>query len=512
MARNGSGTYSLYTPGNPVVTGTTISSTWANNTLNDIATALTNSIAKDGQTTPTANLPMGTFKLTGLGAGSARTDSLNLGQSQDSGAKWLTGVAGTDTITASLSPAITAYSAGQTFRFAPANTNTGATTININSVGAKNIYANGSALTAGILTANVVYEIVYDGTQFNVIGGVGIDSVTARSLADSAVANTPILNGYIDWAISGNALTASIKTLAGADPSSSDPVLCVFRDATVTNGGYVVRSVTAATSVTASSGSTLGTVSAQASRIRAVLVDDSGTVVLGLYNSWDNTNRSLLAIDESAVYTTTAEGGAGGADSAHVIYTTAGKTSKAVREAGYVESTQTTAGTWAQALDKKVTAGVGYRRTGDRVQERYLLKTDTYSNTTSPANVTGLELALTPRSAANKVLVTATLNVGASSTQIVFLRLVRDAVSIFDGDAAGVRRSITQSVFPSAASVAVPASMIALDSPNSGTSVTYSPQIWGPSGTQYINRSGTDSNTTDFTRAVSSILVQEIFA
>ena len=35
------GTYSLYATGNPVVTGTTISSTWANNTLNDLATALT---------------------------------------------------------------------------------------------------------------------------------------------------------------------------------------------------------------------------------------------------------------------------------------------------------------------------------------------------------------------------------------------------------------------------------------------------------------------------------------
>lgn len=80
MARNGSGTYNLYTPGNPVVTGTTISSTWANNTLNDIATALTNSIAKDGQTTPTANLPMGTFKFTGLGAGSANGDSLRYEQ------------------------------------------------------------------------------------------------------------------------------------------------------------------------------------------------------------------------------------------------------------------------------------------------------------------------------------------------------------------------------------------------------------------------------------------------
>lgn len=49
MARNGSGTYSL-PAGNPVVTGTTISSTTHNTTMSDIATALTGSIAKDGQT------------------------------------------------------------------------------------------------------------------------------------------------------------------------------------------------------------------------------------------------------------------------------------------------------------------------------------------------------------------------------------------------------------------------------------------------------------------------------
>ena len=55
MARNGSGTYSLVA-GNPVVTGTTISSTWANNTLTDIATALTGSVAADGQTPITGPL------------------------------------------------------------------------------------------------------------------------------------------------------------------------------------------------------------------------------------------------------------------------------------------------------------------------------------------------------------------------------------------------------------------------------------------------------------------------
>ena len=49
MARNGSGVYSL-PAGNPVVTGTTISSTVHNNTMTDLATEMTNSTDKDGQT------------------------------------------------------------------------------------------------------------------------------------------------------------------------------------------------------------------------------------------------------------------------------------------------------------------------------------------------------------------------------------------------------------------------------------------------------------------------------
>ena len=55
MARNGSGTYTL-PAGNPVVTGTTISSTVHNNTMSDIADELTNSVDKDGQTVITGSL------------------------------------------------------------------------------------------------------------------------------------------------------------------------------------------------------------------------------------------------------------------------------------------------------------------------------------------------------------------------------------------------------------------------------------------------------------------------
>lgn len=48
MSRNSSGTYTLPT-GNPVVSGTVITSTWANDTMGDIASALTDSLSRSGK-------------------------------------------------------------------------------------------------------------------------------------------------------------------------------------------------------------------------------------------------------------------------------------------------------------------------------------------------------------------------------------------------------------------------------------------------------------------------------
>ena len=79
MSRNGTGTYNL-PAGNPVVTNTTISSTWANTTLTDIATALTGSLASDGQTPATGNLDMNSNKIVNLTAGTTTGDAVNYTQ------------------------------------------------------------------------------------------------------------------------------------------------------------------------------------------------------------------------------------------------------------------------------------------------------------------------------------------------------------------------------------------------------------------------------------------------
>ncbi|HWT40969.1 MAG TPA: hypothetical protein VN081_06950 [Dongiaceae bacterium] len=106
MPRNGSGTYTL-PAGNPVVTGTTISSTVQNNTMSDVASALTQSLTKNGETVPTANLPMGGFKFTNLGGGSALGDSANFGQTINQPAAVTLASAATVNIGAALSSNIT---------------------------------------------------------------------------------------------------------------------------------------------------------------------------------------------------------------------------------------------------------------------------------------------------------------------------------------------------------------------------------------------------------------------
>lgn len=253
MARNGSGTYVL-PAGQPVVTGTTISSTTFNTLTSDIATALTQSLSSDGQTTPTANLPMGGYKHTNLGSGSALTDSVNLGQVQSSASQWLSGVSGTDTITAGISPTPAAYAAGQTFRFVSAGANTGAVTLNISSLGAKSVTKNGTtALAAGDIPSGAVVEVVYDGTRFQVIGVSQTSPfIDSTALVKGSADATKLLRLEVDGVTTA---TTRVWTVGNYDGYPAVP-------STEGTSGYYLKSNGAGAQPTwtaISSGITLGT-------------------------------------------------------------------------------------------------------------------------------------------------------------------------------------------------------------------------------------------------------------
>lgn len=111
MARNGAGLYSRVQ--SSYVYNTIIDQIAVNSEIDDIATALTNSLTKNGETTATANQPMGTYRHTGVGNGVARTDYAAMGQVQDGTLNWIDGGGTADAITATYSPAITALVDGQ---------------------------------------------------------------------------------------------------------------------------------------------------------------------------------------------------------------------------------------------------------------------------------------------------------------------------------------------------------------------------------------------------------------
>jgi hypothetical protein len=81
MPWNGSGSYTLPTLYSPEANGTTIDALRYNGLTSDVATGISFSLAKDGQNVPTANLPMGGHKHTGVNSGVASGEYLAFGQS-----------------------------------------------------------------------------------------------------------------------------------------------------------------------------------------------------------------------------------------------------------------------------------------------------------------------------------------------------------------------------------------------------------------------------------------------
>jgi len=146
--------------------------------------------------------------------------------------------------------------------------------------GSGNVTGPGSSTAGHVATfADATGRVLADGGA--PVGAA--NTITPAMLTNAAVAfGVGMLNGTLAASVAGNALTIAVKTLAGVDPSLSDPVFFLFRDAVA---GYAVIEQTAALSITVPAGATLGTVNGQANRIWVGVFNNGGTAVLGVYNS-----------------------------------------------------------------------------------------------------------------------------------------------------------------------------------------------------------------------------------
>jgi hypothetical protein len=133
------------------------------------------------------------------------------------------GAANAQTLTYGAAPA--GYFQGQRFCFIAGFTNTGAATLNVNGIGAKNIFMDGVGLIGGEIVAGSVVETVYDGTQFQITssrapaafpGGFknwlinGDFDIWQRGAGGSAAISAPVGVTYVAdrWYISNSANNA----------------------------------------------------------------------------------------------------------------------------------------------------------------------------------------------------------------------------------------------------------------------------------------------------------------
>lgn len=239
-------------------------------------------------------------------------------------------------------------------------------------------------------------------------------NITAGSIDTNNLDPYQLSNLNLNVTMSASAVTIAVKTRNNSDPSITDKVHVAFRNATLGTSGTTHVAISSALSFTISAGSTLGTVSGQASRVYVGLVNNDGVAELFVYNPLSG--LSLRGLSESALISTTAEGGSGAANSAQTAYSTIARSNKAIRLIGFFESTQATAGTWSTPASTIQELQPWMPRTGQIIGTAYT-STGAFASTTSlipyddtlPQASEGaqvLSLSYTPVSAINYLQIT----------------------------------------------------------------------------------------------------------
>lgn len=142
------------------------------------------------------------------------------------------------TYTATISGA-GAYTIGDTYVITFATANDGASTININTQGAINIFKNTSTpISSGDIKANQTVVIVYDGTNFQAIGLVSNQLLAYVHNAQGSTIN----KGQVVYAFGASGNKMSVKLAKADDDATSAKTIGMVYDTSIAAGGdgYII--------------------------------------------------------------------------------------------------------------------------------------------------------------------------------------------------------------------------------------------------------------------------------
>jgi hypothetical protein len=181
----------------------------------DLADGINATLEKSGSNAATGNLDIGSNRITLVADGTAKTDVATVSQIQSNAAAFQA----TDTGTANayviaLSPAITAYAAGQAITFKAGAASTTASTLNVNTLGTKALKKkNDQDIASGDIEASQIVTAVYDGTSFQVTSQLGSEASAGGS------------NTQIQYNSSGSLAGSAHLTFDGTSATVANPFI-----------------------------------------------------------------------------------------------------------------------------------------------------------------------------------------------------------------------------------------------------------------------------------------------
>jgi hypothetical protein len=272
--------------------------------------------------------------------GAKPNHAATLAQVQSQAANFIADTGAANVYVAPLVPAAASYYDGMKVRLKIATTNTGSSTLNVSSLGAKTIYGGAHALLqGGELIASGYAEFEYNST----LGGFVLLFCTGapEQISDGTQAKHAATVGQIQSTVGNKSLSVSVASNALTITVPAGTTLS-FRSASLTDGTSFNVVLPAQLSLTVPSSATLGTISAVQANLAIVALYNGGSPILGIVNLAGGADLS-----ESGLMTSTTISPS--ATSSAVVYSATGVTNSPYIVIGLIQITESAAGTWATA-------------------------------------------------------------------------------------------------------------------------------------------------------------------